>query len=106
MTLATVRPAAPAASVTPSVDHLLDAPLEDLLAETRTEIIDSSITDREFFGAVVQRKSGELLLAMPTGRSELEHDTIARYLLAQVFDVDLPQLPAPCVTARICREQP
>lgn len=83
-----------------SPDHLLDAPLGDLLAETRTEIVASSITDREFFGAVVQRKSGGVYLSMPTGRSELEHDTIARYLLAQVFNVDLPELPPPFVTAR------
>jgi hypothetical protein len=81
-----------------SPDHLLDAPLDDLLAETGAEIVDSQIPDRDFFGAVVRSKNGHLLLAMPTGRSELEHDTVARYLLAQVFDVDLPKLPAPFVT--------
>lgn len=58
----------------------------------------SSIADREFFGAVVQRKSGELYLTMPVGRSELEHDTVARYLIAQVFDVGLPELPEPFTT--------
>lgn len=82
-----------------SPDHLLDAPLPQLLAETGVEVVDSSITDREFFGAVIQHKNGSLLLTMPTGRSELEHDTVARYLLAQVFDVDLPKLPAPFVTS-------
>jgi len=96
MTLAPETSAAPAASVTP--DRILDAPLSQLLTETGVELIDSSISDREFFGAVVQRKNGELLLTMPTGRSELEHDTVARYLLAQVFDVELPQLPPPFVT--------
>lgn len=84
-----------------SPDHLLDAPLLELLAETGVEVIDSSIGDRGFFGAVVQRKNGDLLLAMPAGRSELEHDTVARYLLAQVFDVVLPHLPAPFVTTTI-----
>lgn len=84
-----------------SPDHLLDAPLDDLLAETGVEIVDSTITDRGFFGAVVQRKSGHLLLTMPAGRSELEHDTVARYLLAQVFEVDLPKLPAPFVTTEL-----
>jgi len=94
---ALAQPAAiPASSVTP--DRLLDAPLPQLLDDLRVGLVDSSIPDRDFFGAVVQRKSGELLLAMPTGRSELEHDTVARYLLAQVFDVDLPKLPAPFVT--------
>ncbi|MFD5798634.1 hypothetical protein ACFWIO_34910 [Streptomyces diastatochromogenes] len=85
----------------PSPDHLLDAPLGDLLAETGVEVVDSPVTDAGFFGAVVQRKSGELLLSMPAGRSELEHDTVARYLLAQVFDVDLPKLPAPFETTEL-----
>jgi hypothetical protein len=79
--------------------QVLDAPLDVLLAETGVEIFDSSITDRSFFGAVVQRKSGETILAMPAGRSELEHDTMARYLIAQAFDVDLPKLPAPFDTS-------
>ena len=84
-----------------SPDHLLDTPLDELLAETGVEIVDSTIADAGFFGAVVQRKSGQLLLTMPIGRSELEHDTVARYLLAQVFDVDLPKLPAPFVTTEV-----
>jgi len=82
-------------------DRVLDTPLPDLLAELDVEIVASSITDRDFFGAVVQRKSGETYLSMPVGRSELEHDTVARYLIAQAFDVGLPQLPAPFVTAEI-----
>jgi hypothetical protein len=89
----------PASSVTPEL--VLDAPLDVLLTEAHVEIIDSSITDAEFFGAVVQRKSGETYLAMPTGRSETEHDTIARYLIARAFDVDLPQLPEPFATTEI-----
>ncbi|WP_309049074.1 hypothetical protein [Streptomyces sp.] len=80
--------------------HLLDTPLPDLLAETGVEVYPSSIDDRGFFGAVVQRKSGEIVLTMPIGRSELEHDTMARYLLAQVFDVDVPAMPAPIVTTK------
>jgi hypothetical protein len=97
----TLLQCAPAAQTKPSPDHLLDAPLADLLAEAGAEIVDSSIPDAGFFGAAVQRKSGQLLLAMPTGRSKLEHDTVARYLLAQVFDVELPKLPAPFVTTEI-----
>jgi hypothetical protein len=84
-----------------SPDHLLDAPLDDLLAETGAEIVDSGITDAGFFGAVVRRRGGQLLLTMPPGRSELEHDTVARYLLARVFDVDLPKLPTPFVTTEV-----
>lgn len=98
MTVVDERSPAPAASVTPTVDRLLGAPLDDLLAETGVKVLASSITDRAFFGAVVQRNDGQMLLAMPGGRSELEHDTVARYLLAQAFDLDLPDLPPPFVT--------
>lgn len=82
----------------PSADEILDTPLPDLLGGWGVELFDSSITDAAFFGAVVERKDGHLLLAMPTGRSEREHDTMARYLLAQVFDIDLPKLPPPFTT--------
>lgn len=84
-----------------SAAQVLDSPLDDLLATAGVEIFDSSIADRSFFGAVVQRKSGETFLAMPAGRSELEHDTMARYLIAQAFDVDLPDLPPPFITTEI-----
>lgn len=82
----------------PSAAEILDTPLPRLLARTNVEMTDSSISDRTFFGAVVERKGGRLLLAMPTGRSEREHDTVARYLLAKVFNVDLPDLPPPFTT--------
>lgn len=75
--------------------HLLDTPLPDLLDEAGVELFDSSITDAAFCGAVVQRKSGEVILTMPAGRSELERDTVARYLIAQAFDVDMGELPPP-----------
>ncbi|MFF2852639.1 hypothetical protein ACFVT5_41060 [Streptomyces sp. NPDC058001] len=76
-------------------------PLPRLLVETGVELFESSITDANFCGAVVQRKKGGILLSMPTGRSELETDTVARYLIAQVFDVDLPDLPPPFRTTEI-----
>lgn len=102
MTVATPAPTAhaPASYATPALspERVLDAPLSDLLADAGAEIVDSSITDRGFFGAVVQRKSGETYLSMPMGRSDLERDTVARYLIAQIFDVDLPRLPEPFVT--------
>lgn len=85
----------------PSVDHLMDTPLPVLVNELGVTLIDSEISDRDFFGAVVQRKTGELLLTMPRNRSELEHDTVARYLLAQAFGVQVPEMPAPFVTSRM-----
>ncbi|MER8008115.1 hypothetical protein [Streptomyces sp. NPDC094149] len=83
----------------PSVDHLMDTPLSVLINELGVTLVDSTITDADFYGAVVQRKTGELLLTMPRDRSWLEHDTVARYLLAQAFGVNVPSMPAPLVTS-------
>ena len=91
--------------VKPSVDHLMDTPLPVLINELGVTLFDSSITDAEFFGAVVERKTGELILSMPAGRSELEHDTVARYLLAHAFGVDVPPMPAPLTTVRVDDEE-
>ena len=66
----------------PTADYLLDTPLPQLLAENRVELVDSSITDRTFFGAFVERRDGSRILSMPTGRSPFERDTAARWLLA------------------------
>ncbi|MGW5210031.1 hypothetical protein ACWEQO_02115 [Streptomyces sp. NPDC004051] len=84
----------------PSVDRLMDAPLPVLMNELGVTLFDSDITDREFFGAVVERKTGELILSLPAGRSELERDTVARYLLAQALGVKVAPMPAPLVTSR------
>ncbi|MFJ6729417.1 hypothetical protein ACIQPQ_31395 [Streptomyces sp. NPDC091281] len=82
------------------MDEILDTPLAELLAGLEVELFVSSIADRSFFGAVVERVDGELALALPEGRPEFERDTVARYLLAQAFGVDLPGLPPPFVTSR------
>jgi len=75
-----------ATSVTPSAfDRLLDTPLPQLMAENRVEMVDSSITDRTFFGAFVERRDGSRILAMPPGRSAFERDTAARMLLADAL---------------------
>ena len=65
-----------------SPDYLLDTPLPQLLAENRVQLVDSSITDRTFFGVFFERRDGSRVLAMPSGRSAFERDTAARMLLA------------------------
>ncbi|WP_405747747.1 hypothetical protein [Streptomyces canus] len=85
---------------TPTVD-LLDAPLPQLLAELRVEIVDSSITDRTFFGAYVERRDGTRILSMPSGRSTFERDTTARMLLAEGLGLDAPPLPSPFEATRV-----
>lgn len=79
---------------------LLDAPLPQLLAEHRVEIVDSSITDAGFFGAYVELRDGSRLLSMPIGRSAFERDTAARMLLAEALNLDAPPLPEPFSVSR------
>lgn len=91
------------AALTPpalSADRLLDTPLPQLLAELDVQLIDSSITDRDFFGAYVEHRSGSRILSMPVGRSTFEHDTAARMLLAEGLGLDAPPVPAPLKISR------
>lgn len=85
----------------PTAAEILDTPLPQLLAENGVELFDSSIADASFCGAVVQRKKGGVLLAMPKGRSQMETDIVARYLIAQVFDVELSELSPPFTTTEL-----
>jgi hypothetical protein len=80
---------------------LLDAPLPQLLAELDVELVDSSITDTGFFGALVERRDGTRLLSMPVGRSAFERDTAARMLLAEGLGLDAPPVPAPLEVTRV-----
>lgn len=94
--------AATAAKTPPalSTDHLLDAPLPQLLAELDVELVDSRITDASFFGALVEPLDGSRILSMPPGRSEFERDTVARMLLAEGFGLGAPPLPWPLEVSR------
>lgn len=79
--------------VKPSVDHLMDAPLDELIAELGVTYKNAPITDPTFTGYAWVDDRG-VILAMPSGRSELEHDCTARYLIGQAFNVEgLPPLP-------------
>lgn len=84
-----------------STDRLLDAPLPQLLAELDVELVDSSITDRTFFGAFVEARDGSRLLSMPPGRSAFERDTAARMLLAEGLGLDAPSVSAPLAVSRV-----
>jgi hypothetical protein len=88
------------ASAIPATPDLLDAPLADLLAAHRVELVGSSIEDATFFGAFVERRDGTRILSMPVGRSAFEHDTAARMLLAEGLGLDAPPLPEPLAVSR------
>ncbi|WP_405699120.1 hypothetical protein OG209_05355 [Streptomyces sp. NBC_01383] len=59
------------------------------------ELHQSSITDSGFVGALVQRSDGSAVLSMPSGRLQVERDTIARAMLGQLAGVPLGELPDP-----------
>lgn len=78
-----------------STDHLLDAPLGELLEEFGVEVTTSSIQDPSFTGAAVVRADGSLLFTRPPGRPEAEWEITARAMLGHVLQVPMPELPAP-----------
>lgn len=80
--------------------NLLDTPLPQLLAAFDVELVESSISDRDFFGALVECRDGSRVLSMPVGRSEWERDTTARILLGKVFGLSLSPVPGPLEMSR------
>jgi hypothetical protein len=80
----------------PTVDHLMDAPLEQLLAEFDVDEFETeTVTDPAFTGYMTVDKSGRLVLAVPPARPAAEREITVRAMLGAVFGVDLPDLPDP-----------
>jgi hypothetical protein len=81
-------------SKTPTTDHLLDAPLPQLLAEFG---VDVSEIDAEpgFTGGAYVRGDRSLVFVKPTKRPAVEWELMARAMLGKVLRVRLPELPAP-----------
>lgn len=78
-----------------SVDHIIGAPLDELLAEHNAQIVEiTSVDDPRFFGWLVEKRSGDVILAMPAGRDTLERDCSARMLLAQKDGLPLGRFPS------------
>ncbi|WP_406360315.1 hypothetical protein OID55_10910 [Streptomyces sp. NBC_00715] len=83
-------------AVKPTVDHLMDAPLDDLLAEFDVEQVTvTSIPDPAFTGYMTVGKSGRLLLASPPARPQAEREITVRGMLGAALGVTLPDLPDP-----------
>lgn len=76
----------------PTIDHLLDAPLDDLLAEFG---VDVSTIEAEpgFTGGAYVRRDGSLLFVRPAGRPVAEWEMMARAMLGRALRVPLPELP-------------
>jgi hypothetical protein len=78
-----------------STDHLLDAPLAELLEEFGVDVMVSRITDPTFTGATAIRSDGSLLFLRPPSRPDAEWEMLARAMLGRVLRVPMPDLPAP-----------
>ena len=95
MTLATPGSVGTATPVTrPTVDHLMDAPLDDLLAEFHVDV-STLETDPGFTGGTYVRDDGSLLFVKPAGRPAAEWEMMARAMLGQALRVPMPPLPEP-----------
>jgi hypothetical protein len=79
----------------PTADHLLDAPLPQLLAEFRVYVSELPIADATFTGGTYVRSDGSLLFAMRRGQPAAEREMIARAMLGAALRVSLPPLPEP-----------
>ena len=77
-----------------STDHLMDTPLDDLLAEFSVDV--STIpADSGFTGGTYVRDDGSVLFVRPAGRPEAEWEMLARAMLGRLLGVPMPELPEP-----------
>lgn len=85
----------PAPCVTPTVDYLMDTPLEQLLAEFGVDVSELPIPDPGFTGGTYVREDGSMLFAMRLGQPAAEREMIARAMLGEALRVPMPELPEP-----------
>ncbi|MFG2130511.1 hypothetical protein ACGFNV_22215 [Streptomyces sp. NPDC048751] len=78
----------------PSVDHIMDAPLDELLAEFDIELTIVAIDEPEFTG-IAYIKRGQIKYVLPAGRPDAEREIVVRAMLGQTLHVELPDLPDP-----------
>lgn len=84
----------PERRLVPTPDHLMDAPLDVLLAEFRVDV--STVeADPGFTGGTYVRRDGSVLFVKPAGRPAAEWEMMARSMLGAVLRVPLPPLPEP-----------
>lgn len=77
-----------------NIASVVSAPLPELLDAIDGEIFESEISDPEFFGGLVQRRDGHVLLSLPAGRPAFERDCTARFLIAKYLRLDTDGFPA------------
>ncbi|MHC3391329.1 hypothetical protein ACLQ2E_18015 [Streptomyces lavendulocolor] len=67
----------------PTIEHVIAAPLLQLLSEQNATLVDiTSVKEPWFYGQLVEKGSGALILAMPVDQDPTERDAAARLLIA------------------------
>lgn len=85
---------APASSATPTVAHLMDAPLDQLLAEFGVGVNEMDC-EPGFTGGAYVRADDSLFFVKPAHRPAAEWELTARAMLGRALRVPLPDLPEP-----------
>ncbi|MFC8667056.1 hypothetical protein [Streptomyces sp. NPDC057199] len=78
----------------PTADHVLNAPLEQLLAEFDIDLKFFAIDEPDFTGVAVVKRD-QVRFILPEGRCDAEREIVVRAMLGQTLHVDLPDLPEP-----------
>ncbi|MEQ4610288.1 hypothetical protein ABMX48_29320 [Streptomyces cavourensis] len=86
-------PAITRATVT--VGQIMNLPLAQVLTALDIQVIESSITDANFYGGVHIGNGGKITILTSPGRDPRITDTLVRYLTAKTFNLDVADLPAP-----------
>ncbi|MEU3318886.1 hypothetical protein [Streptomyces sp. NPDC006785] len=87
------EPAITRATVT--VGQIMNLPLDQVLTALDIRVIESSITDANFYGGVHIGNGGKITILTSPGRDPRITDTLVRYLTAKTFNLDVADLPAP-----------
>ena len=85
---------APASCVTPTVDHLMDAPLDALLTEFGVDVAEID-GEPAFTGGAYVRNDDSLVFVKPARRPAAEWELMARAMLGEALHVPMPDLPEP-----------
>ncbi|MET8658186.1 hypothetical protein [Streptomyces griseus] len=79
---------------TATVVQIMNLPLDQVLTGLNIRVIESSITDANFYGGV-HIGHGKITVLTSPGRDTRTTDTLVRYLIAKTLNLNVSDLPAP-----------
>ncbi|NED31978.1 hypothetical protein [Streptomyces sp. SID8499] len=77
-----------------TVDQVCDLPLSELLPPLDAEVIDVDVNEPGFFGQLVEKRSGHMVLAMPSRQTSIVRDVAARMLIAAALGLEMSRFPS------------